>query len=62
MPIDTQHMDPRCKSCEEKGCSNCTQFGTRFILRAPPIPWLSGDPLERPKMPPPWEPFSWMKE
>ena len=55
MPADNQNMDPRCQNCEEKDCANCTQFGTRLMLTDPPIPWLSGEPLKRPKTPPPWE-------
>ena len=55
-------LNPGCRRCETKDCSNCTQLGAHLVLTDPPIPWLGGEPLKRPPMPPPWEPFSWMKE
>lgn len=62
MSIDTQHRDPRCRSCKGEDCANCTEFGTPLMLTDPPVPWLSGKPLKRPKTPLPWEQLSWMKE
>lgn len=62
MPIDYSHLDPRCQHCQEKDCANCTQFGAPLMLTDPPAPWLSGEPLKRPKAPLPWEQLSWMKE
>lgn len=64
MSINAQNMDPRCLSCEEKDCANCTRFGTRSLLTAPVLPWPppDGQPIRRPKTPSPWEKLPWMKK
>lgn len=62
MPDLNKSLDPRCRTCEDKNCADCTQFGTKLLLTDPPAPWPRSEPIKRPKTSPPWEKFNWAKE
>lgn len=42
-------LDPRCRNCQDRDCSNCTQFGTKYPLTDPPAPWPRSEPVKRPE-------------